>query len=431
MLMMVSASLILSNSATEKKCIGIEIFMNTMISVSEAKRLVQAHIPARKSIATSLTEAHGYTLAEDILAHEPSPRFTNSAMDGVAVRFVEDATAYKLIGESAAGSPFLQEVRNAEAVRISTGAVLPDGADTVIPVEDIEILGENIVIKKPVRKGQWVRVQGAEYLQSACVLRSGTVLRPAHIALAAQLGYVELPVFAAPKMALIATGREIVSAAKSPEHSLNAGQIYDANTPMLQAAIIASGGECTFVKSVGDTLEATIDAISEAMLQADIICTTGGVSVGEHDFIKQAAQTLGFETIFWRVRQKPGKPLFFAKHSTEQGTTLLFGLPGNPVSTLMCFIHYVQPVIASLLGRDWHWQTVQARASTQLANTHGRAEFLRVQLVFTPDSTVPTAVPLDKQDSFMLTSLTEADGFIFLDIDAEIYAGAPIEVLLF
>ncbi|TAE27369.1 MAG: molybdopterin molybdenumtransferase MoeA [Candidatus Kapaibacterium sp.] len=405
-----------------------------MITVSEAKRLVQEHTPPARVEMLALAKAHKYTLAEDVVAKEPSPRFTNSAMDGVTVRCTENAATYKLIGESAAGNPFLQIFGEGDAVRISTGAVLPDGADTVIPIEDIEIQGKNILVKKPVRKGQWVRVQGTEYLQGAHILRSGTVLRPAHIALAAQCGYAELPVFAAPRVGLIATGTEIIALPENHHKTLLSGQIYDANTPMLQAAIENVGGVCAMTRHVSDSLQASIDVCSEAAATCDIICTTGGVSVGEHDHIKEAAQILGFETIFWRVRQKPGKPLFFAKREN----TLLFGLPGNSVSTLMCFIHYAQPVIASMLGRTHAWRILQARMSKNLVNAGGRAEFLRVRLEYplqnssleTSATMLPLAIPLEKQESFMLTSLTEADGFVFLDIDATLEEGAPIDVML-
>jgi molybdopterin molybdotransferase len=285
------------------------------------------------------------------------------------------------------------------------------------------------------------------------VLKQGIELRPAHIALAAQLGLQTLSVFDAPRVALLATGSEILSVVQDHHadphptlsqrekaflrpllplgegrgEGLDMGKIYDANTPMLQAAVRDAGAKVILMHHIEDTLESTIHELSEAMQIADIICTTGGVSVGEHDFVKQAAQTLGFETIFWRVRQKPGKPLFFAK----RGNTLLFGLPGNPVSTLMCFLQYVQPVIASMLGRKHLWKTLEARMSTALMNTGGRAEFVRVQLDFSQKNQPPTAIPLAKQESFMLTSLTEADGFVFLDIDAEIYNDAMVEVMLF
>lgn len=403
-----------------------------MITVREAQRLVQLHKPLPRIAQKALAEASGYILAEHIIADFPSPRFTNSAMDGFAIAFDESTTTFRIIGESAAGKPSGNILQAGEAVKISTGAVLPKGADTVLPVEDIEREGDSIRLKKPIRKGQWVREEGAEYPKGALVLSSGTLLRPAHIALAAQLGLVGLPVYDAPILALLATGSEIVSAGTriSP---LAEGQIFDANTPMLQAAMRDAGANILPPQHVEDTLQSTLAALNDALQRADIICTTGGVSVGEHDFIKQAATELGFTTIFWRVRQKPGKPLFFAK----RGSTLLFGLPGNPVSTLMCFVHYVRPIIASMLGREATWQTVQARMSKSLVSSGGRAEFVRVRLeqdnfadTVRNDDTMPFAFPLEKQESFMLTSLTEADGFVFLDIDEEIYEGALIEVMV-
>lgn len=404
-----------------------------MITVREAKHLVQYHQPAPRITQKSLVEISGCILAKDVAADSPSPRFTNSAMDGFAIAFIEKATTFRIIGESAAGKPLNIHLHMGEAAKISTGAVLPPGTDTVLPVEDVVCEGDIVHLKKPARQGQWVRKEGAEYARGDLVLRSGTLLRPAHIALAAQLGLTELPVYEAPVVALLATGSEIVSIGKG-DVALLEGQIFDANTPMLQAAVQDFGAKVLPPRRVEDTLESTLSALHNVMQQADIICTTGGVSVGDHDFVKQAAAELGFTTIFWRVRQKPGKPLFFA----TRGSTLLFGLPGNPVSTLMCFIHYVRPIIASMLGRDTAWQTIQGRMSQSLVNRGGRAEFVRVRLekatehnnVVLDDNILPVVVPLEKQESFMLTSLTEADGFVFLDIDEEIYAGAPIEVML-
>jgi molybdopterin molybdotransferase len=438
-----------------------------MITVKEAKELVRLHTPEPRirlcSLSAASTGARGgvlaKVLAQDVLATEPSPRFTNSAMDGVAVRFAADRTEYTIIGESAAGKPFAGVVQAGEGVRISTGAALPQGADTVIPREEYDVSGAaTIILKKnsdsnsqsnlpatPVfaKVAQWVRHAGSEYAAGACVLKQGTVLRPAHIALAAQLGLQELPVFDAPRVALLATGSELLQRSADTQESNESNElselseqrftIFDANTPMLQAAVRDAGGEVVLARHVEDRLEATIDALSEALHLSDIICTTGGVSVGEYDFVRTAAETLGFETIFWRVRQKPGKPLLFAK----RGSTLLFGLPGNPVSTLMCFLHYVQPVMASMLGRASlsRWRTVTARMSTALVSAGGRAEFVRVRLEAAPEpsdsSSALVAVPLAKQESFMLTSLTEADGFVFLDIDAEMYEGALVDVMLF
>lgn len=416
-----------------------------MITVSQAKELVLQHTPPPKVESVILERAWGHILAENIKANENSPRFTNSAMDGVAVCIPNQQTGteniyqrYRIIGESAAGKPYEGTVQDGDAVLISTGAVLPNGANAVIPSEDFEwsdTIGQDgavseIFVKKNVQLGQWIRRQASEYKVHDIILQQATVLRPDHIALAAQIGLAQLPIFAPPNVALLATGTEILSVS-SEVNVLTSGQIFDSNTPMLQAAIAESGGQCLSPRRIEDSLEATIHALTEVRDHVDIICTTGGVSVGVHDHIKKAAEILGFETIFWRVRQKPGKPLFFAKRNN----TLLFGLPGNPVSTLMCFLHYVRPVIASMLGRHHTWRTTKARITKALLSLSGRAEFVRVRLdfasKFSSELSVPAAIPLEKQESFMLTSLTEAEGFVFLDMNENIAEGAMIEVMLF
>jgi molybdopterin molybdotransferase len=206
-------------------------------------------------------------------------------------------------------------------------------------------------------------------------------------------------------------------------------QIRNANVPMLAAAIRQVGANLVLTAHAPDDFEQVREALEKAALVADMVVSTGGASVGEHDFIKQAAQTLGFETIFWRVRQKPGKPMFFAKRLHKGRTTLLFGLPGNPVSTLMTFLYYVQPTLEAMMGKSTYRRTLQATLSADLANMYGRAEFVRVRLEYEVGKVLPTAIPLPKQDSNMLTSMTEADGFVFLDVEASVEAGAKVEVV--
>ncbi len=407
-----------------------------MISVAEAKQIIQQNLPLRRTINRPLADTFGKIVAADILAHTPSPHFVNSSMDGFAVRWtdVDDASAENLvsltiIGESQAGAPFLGSLTKSSAVRINTGAIVPDGCDTVIPIEDCEVSTDGMVVnlRAVPQKGQHVRLVADEYDAGAVLIRAGTVLSPARIALLAQIGIVEVRIFKPPTVAVISTGTELVAYNKTPNEL--AGQIRDSNSVMLQAAIQESGGELVMSKRIEDDPEKIRKGIEQAAAIADIIFTIGGASVGPHDLIKSASQTIGFDQLFWRIRQKPGKPFYCAKkHESGQ---LLFGLPGNPVSVLMCYLQYVHPVLQYLSGRTFEWNVVYGRLSHELVNTQKRAEFLRVKLQTAEGDALSTIVPLAKQESYMLTSVTEADGFIFVEVDAEIHEGTVVPVFLF
>ncbi len=415
-----------------------------MISVHEATALIQQHTPTPQSAARDLSKAAGLVLARDYNASEDSPRFTNSAMDGFAVRFadikftdiqfadiqfadIQADTRLRITDESSAGTEAQSALASGAAIRISTGALVPSGADTVVPVEDCSVGGDTVNIGKFPKQGQFVRKQASEYAAGTPILRKSETLTPARIALAAQHGLARVDVFTPPPVALLSTGNELVNVDETPIGT----QIRNANVPMLTAAIRQAGANLVFTAHAQDSFEHVRAALDKATAMADVVVTTGGASVGEHDFIKQAAQALGFETIFWRVRQKPGKPMFFAKRTVEGRTTLLFGLPGNPVSTLMTFLYYVQPTLTRMMGKSAIERSAQATLSADLANMHGRAEFVRVRLEKGDEDPLPIAVPLPKQDSNMLTSMTEADGFVFLDVDAEVQAGSGVRVILF
>lgn len=400
-----------------------------MISVLEATQLIEQHTPKPQSDIKSLSEAAGLVLARGYAASEDSPRFTNSAMDGFAVRFEDSlpGATLRITDESSAGSEAQSALAPHAAIRISTGALLPLGADTIVPVEDCTVENDVITIQKLPTQGQFVRRQASEYACGAPILRTGQELTPARVALAAQHGLAAIEVFTSPTVALLSTGNELVDVNETPAGT----QIRNANVPMLAAAIRQSSARSVFTAHAEDDFEKVRAALHKAASVADVVVTTGGASVGEHDFIKQAAQALGFETIFWRVRQKPGKPMFFAKRLENGRTTLLFGLPGNPVSTLMTFLYYVQPTLARMMGKSATERSVQAVLSADLANMHGRAEFVRVRLEYEVGSEILKAMPLPKQDSNMLTSMTEADGFVFLDIDAAVQFGSRVWVVLF
>ena len=252
-------------------------------------------------------------------APEPSPRYTNSAMDGYALRWsdVMDAAAenpavLKVVGESRAGMPFDREVNASEAVRISTGAMLPPGADTVVRVEDTRKPNDGLVEILAVRcQGQDIRYEGEEFCCGDELLCAGTKLSARQLALLATVGHHQVKVFSAPRVAILITGSELASSAA---REIKPYQIRDSNSIMLNSALQEAGARVHSCSNVEDELQATINAVSNAVSQeVDFILCSGGISVGDHDHVKEAAEKVGFKELFWRIRQKPGKPLFAAQ----------------------------------------------------------------------------------------------------------------------
>lgn len=400
-----------------------------MISVQEAQQIVRQNLPTPAYETIALRESLGRTLAEDIVAAEPSPRFTNSAMDGFAVRWADVRAAAEgaaveltVVGESQAGVPFARTLKAGEAVRISTGGQLCEGADTIIPIEEAEVQGQRLRVLTARKKHQHVRFRGEEFPAGAPLLSRGVTLHPAQIAVLAAQGISRVQVFAGPGVSIIRTGTELVPFDTPP----GPGQIRDSNGIMLENAVRMSGGMVALSASVGDNLAATVKAVQEAMQHSRLILFSGGVSVGPHDLVKTAARECGFETLFWRVRQKPGKPLFFARHDQ----TLFFGLPGNPVSAYMCYQFYVHPVLQYLTGRKFAQTSLAAMLTTPVENTLERAQLFRVSIE-TPPRKMPRISPLPKQGSHMLTSISDAGGFILLEVGASLAEGEIVDVFTF
>lgn len=395
-----------------------------MISVEEALQIIRDNIPPPMTSACSLEESINRYLAEEIRAPEPSPRYTNSAMDGYGVRWEDVAGAtpaapalLTIAGESQAGIPFAGILRRGEAIRISTGALLPAGCDTVVRVEDTEERGDNVAITAVRKKGQDVRFEGEEFRKGALLLQQRTKISAPQAALLASLGIERIRVFTPCRVAVLVTGSELVGAgAHIAPH-----QIRDSNMIMLQAAIQESGGTLGPCRRVPDDAQATREAIGGT--EAGIILCTGGVSVGRHDHVKEAAEANGFTPLFWRIRQKPGKPLYFAK----KRATLLFGLPGNPVSAFMCFAHYVRPVITALNGLPFGWPTVSGEVAAAITNREERTNMIRVQLTWRPNGGY-RITHAAKQGSHMLTSLSEADGYIILEPGQTLQEGERSDV---
>lgn len=402
-----------------------------MISVNEALQILHENIPAPMTELISIANAHGRRLSDDINAPESSPRYTNSAMDGFAVRWQDCSKAssehpisLKVIGESQAGIPFENSITPNSAIRISTGAMLPEGADTVVRVEDTRENGERVEIRSAITPGQDVRHEGEEFKEGNRLFSKGIVLGARELALLAAVGEYKVPVYAPPKVALLVTGTELAPPGAT---DIKSHQIRDSNSIMLAAAARESGASISSISHIKDSLEQTIEAVKDASMAGNrIILCSGGVSVGKHDHVKEAALAAGFEELFWKIRQKPGKPLFVCRLKD----TLLFGLPGNPVSAFMCFINYVRPVLAELQGVEAIHHSITAKATTRVSNTGSRTNFIRVTVENKPNE-IAVIKEMAQQGSHMLSTIVHADGYIVLEPGQVLEPEHLIEVFLF
>ena len=288
------------------------------------------------------TLAAGRVCAADVLAVVDLPPFASSAMDGYAVRAADTPGALRLTGRSSAGTPATREVGPGEAIAISTGAVVPDGADAVVPIEQAVAAGETVEVEA-VAAGDNVRPPGGDVRAGEVVVAAGTVLGAAQIGAAAAAGVAAIACGPRPRVAIVPTGSEL----RKPGEPLEPGQIYESNGALLAALCRSAGAEVTQHGAVADD-EGETRALLEAALEADVLVTSGGVSMGVKDLVRSSLASLGAEEVFWRVAVRPGKPVAFA----VRGATLVFGLPGNPVSSLVAFELFVRPALRALQGAE-------------------------------------------------------------------------------
>jgi molybdopterin molybdotransferase len=325
-----------------------------MTTYQEALQLILARALPLPPRPVPLGEALGLVAAEAILAQEPVPPFTNSAMDGFAVR-AEDAAAagphspvrLPVLGEIPAGRPSSLALGPAQAFRIMTGAALPEGADSIVPLEEAAAADGWITLCGPPRLGAHVRLAGEDIQAGGEVVPGGRILRPAELGVLASIGRVEVPAQPRPRVAILTTGDELVDAGERP----GPGQIRDANIHSLSAQVRAAGALPVCFPRVPDRREAVLAALEEALAGADLVLTNGGISVGDFDYIKDVLEQLGARQVFWRVAQKPGGPLGL----WELRGRLVFGIPGNPVAAMLMFEEYVRPALRRMLGFGcWH-----------------------------------------------------------------------------
>ena len=389
-----------------------------MISVNEAKDIITESVKRLPSQRLPLTRALGLVLGEDVYALTDIPNFRQSSMDGYAIRFEPGRTVFTLAGEMAAGSTAALDIGPAEAVRIFTGAPLPAGADTVVMQEKVTLEGDRVMVEDGgMQAFQHVREKGAEIKRGALAMQAGTLLSPAAIGFLAGIGIPELQVIPAPKVSIILTGNEL----QEPGKQLAFGQVYEANSVMLSAALRQLGVEDVSVLRAVDDLKVLQNVLSQALLEADLVLLTGGVSVGDYDFVVAAAKNCGVKQAFHKIRQKPGKPLFFGSKYQK----IVFGLPGNPSSVLSCFYQYVLPAVGRMMGKNLRLQVTQGILTHDYAKVSGLTHFLKASF------NNGNVTPLHAQESFRLHSFAEADCLIVLDEAKGNYqAGEQVEVHL-
>lgn len=397
-----------------------------LMPVSDALAAVLAGAEPVAEEMVSLNEAYHRVLAHNIAARRTQPPEAMSAMDGYAVRAADAATIdsrLTVVGEVAAGRPFAGMVGVGEAVRIFTGGVVPDGADAVVIQEDTVADGKHITIKEAAIPGRHIRPAGVDFAEGDVLLRKGTRLTERDLALAAAMNHPQLAVCRRPKVAILATGDELVMPGTTPGR----GQIVYSNGYALHALARSEGAETIDLGVAADTLEATSAGIRRARESGvDILITTGGASVGDHDLVQQALKGEGISLAFWKIAIRPGKPMMHGR----LGAMRVIGLPGNPVSSYVCAFLFMVPLIRALSGRSViHHHRERAVLGRDLGPNDQREDYLRARLEARDDGTL-VALPVSHQDSSLLANLAAAQVLLVrAPFAPKAEAGTPCEVL--
>ena len=368
-------------------------------------------LPAEK---VALADCHGRTLAADLTAQRTQPPDAMSAMDGYAARAADVAkvpATLKVIGEVAAGHPIARELAPGEAARIFTGGVVPRGADTIVIQENTKRDGDSVTVTSSSPVGKHVRKQGIDFKAGDILLKKGRRLSDRDLMLAAGMNFPALPVFKLPKVAVLATGDELVAPGSNPKP----GEIIHSNGYALAALLRSEGAQVIdlgIAKDKMDDIRACIRKARDA--GADILLTTGGASVGDHDLVQQALKAEGLDLSFWKIAMRPGKPMMHGK----LGAMHVVGVPGNPVSSYVCTLIFVLPLLRLMSGRsELLPKMIEAKLGRDMSENDERAEYMRASLTQAPDGTL-TATPFPSQDSSLTSPLSKADCLLFRDIHA-------------
>jgi molybdopterin molybdotransferase len=393
----------------------------SMLSIDDAREIVLAETkPGRPRLGDELLPLSGAldrVLAQDVIALGSVPSFDNSAMDGYAVRSGPAQRRLAIVDESRAGTPARATVGPGEAIRISNGAMLPIGADAVVQSERVNVDGKVVIPLVDVHPGENVRRIGDDLVAGRVVLEAGRRMGPVEIGSAATAGVGELRCALRPRVAIVATGDELTD----PGASLGPGEIYESNSLSLAALARRAGADVGARRRARDTPQAVREAIGAALDEADVVVLSGGVSVGPHDHVKPALEALGVREAFWRVAVRPGRPIWFGVRDRDR--TLVFGLPGNPVSAVVTFILFARPAINALQGAQPYPPRGRAVMSHDIDRHPDRDECVRVRIA------AGQATSTGPQDSHILSSLLDADGLAIVTRGAGVLAaGEPVEI---
>jgi len=376
-----------------------------MIEVKEALEIVAANSSNFSTQKIEVRKALGYVLAETIYSPISMPPFRQSAMDGYAFIHSE-RYQYDVVGISQAGDHSNIKLKENEAIRIFTGAYIPDSADTVIMQEHVMASESSILIATKPEPFANVRSKGEQINIEDVVFEANTVITPAAIGFLACLGITEITVYKKPKVAILVTGNELVK----PGEELSKGKIYESNSVMLEAALQTIGIKKIKIYSVKDNLKATQKALKSILKKNDVVLISGGISVGDYDFVKDALLNNGVQELFYKINQRPGKPMFFG----AKKETLVFALPGNPASSLTNFYIYVYPAIRNRMGfSNTHLPKIVRKLNSAVENKTGKTLFLKA-LYDEENVTI-----LDGQSSAMLNSFAIANGLVIVPQDVE------------
>jgi molybdopterin molybdotransferase len=394
--------------------------VDDLLTIDQALELVLSHAQPLEAEDVPLDEAAARVLAEPAEATVDLPSFPASAMDGFALRAADAPATLPIVDRVAAGRPVDRALAAGEAMGISTGGVVPDGADSVVPVEDVEERDGTVVIPGTVAVGANVRPRGGDLMRGDVVVAPGVRLGPVHLGALSAAGVTHVRCARVPRVVLAVTGTEL----RTPGEQLGRGEIYDANGTIIATQIRSTGSSVDRLPPVRDDVDSTRAAI-ERGLGADVLVTSGGVSVGVHDLVRTTEAELGVEEIFWRVAVRPGKPITFG----VRGRTLVFGLPGNPVSSLVGFELFVRPALLALQGASSARPAfMPGRLGAAVRRLRGRDSLLRAR-IRVEDGTV-VLQPLTGQESHMIARAATADALVLVPGgQGELEAGASVSYL--
>ena len=406
-----------------------------MLEEEAARVRILTQVRPLPPVLLPLLQAAGRFTAAEGRATQALPAFDNSAMDGYAVALPEKSpalapgTSLRVGGEQAAGPDRGLRVEKGQAIRIFTGAPLPAGTGAVVMQEDVSRTGDEIVLRDSVEPGEWIRRAGGDLARGQLLFGAGSRLTPQRLGLLASQGQAEVAVAGAPRVAILATGDEL----RPVGQPLGPGEIYESNGVLLASLAMALGAEVTLLERARDDRDDLDAKLTAALSAYDVLITAGGVSVGEHDFVKERLAAAGTRLDLWRVRIQPGKPFLYGRGPTEvngcsPGGTHVFGLPGNPVSAFVTFLLFVRPAILRLLGaadEELALPTFPAVAGAELIHAGERPHYLRGTL-----DTLGRFVPSGRQESHALFALSRSRALVRVEPGARLPAGSPLQAHL-